>query len=231
MNTSDKLALTQIADLDGDGLNDLCYTADDDGNRGCACGFKLPTAGGAGVGLRFEPPAVGDLGRVRRQARQRDFRRRFPHQPRERVEARTPGRQERGTVLSADSIRLRRVRGWPRPRNGDRRHRRRRPVGCRRHRSLRRASFFVFRQHKRQGLDSGTTYPALVGATQVRIAQFGKGPASVIVLSPHQKTMGVSKFEDGRLTFPTSMPLPIEPLAFEVTDLDGDRHSRSPVPR
>ena len=84
------------------------------------------------------------------------------------------------------------------------------------------AQLLVFRQHKRQGLDSGTTYPALVGSTQVRIAQVGKGPASVIVLSPREKTMGVAKFEDGRLTFPTSMPLPIEPLAFEVTDLDGD---------
>ena len=45
MNTSDKLALAQIADLDGDGLNDLCYTADDDGNRAIACGSKRPTAG------------------------------------------------------------------------------------------------------------------------------------------------------------------------------------------
>src|SRR5690606_32783570 len=57
------------------------------------------------------------------------------------------------------------------------------------------AKLLVFRQRKGEGLDSGTTYPALVGATQVRIASFGPGPASVFLLSPREKTLGVCKFE------------------------------------
>jgi hypothetical protein len=85
------------------------------------------------------------------------------------------------------------------------------------------AQLLAFRQRKGQGLDSGTTYPALVGATQVRIAQFGPGAARVLLLSPREKTLGVCQFEEDRLTFPTALPLDIEPLAFEVTDLNADK--------
>ncbi|MGH7200955.1 MAG: FG-GAP repeat domain-containing protein, partial [Planctomycetaceae bacterium] len=46
--------------------------------------------------------------------------------------------------------------------------------------------------------------------------------AEVFVFSPKEKTLGVSRFEDGRLTFPQALPTTEEPAAFELADLDGD---------
>ncbi len=222
MNTSDKLALAQIADLDGDGLNDLCYTADDDGNRALCMRIQTPDG-------RLGPEWVFDLNRPRSVTLGE-----FDGKPGKEIFV-VDSRTNRVNVLKLERPDAQSEEPFSRLIQygfGE--------SGAGRDREMATgdidgdglldvvvtdpsaAQLLVFRQHKRQGLDSGTTYPALVGATQVRIAQFGKGPASVIVLSPREKTMGVSKFEDGRLTFPTSMPLPIEPLAFEVTDLDGD---------
>ena len=42
MNTSDKLGLAQIADLDGDGRNDLCYLANDEADRAALCPLADP---------------------------------------------------------------------------------------------------------------------------------------------------------------------------------------------
>ena len=53
MNTANKLGLVQIADLDGDGRNDLCYVANDDLERSFAA--RLQNEGGElGPELRFE---------------------------------------------------------------------------------------------------------------------------------------------------------------------------------
>ena len=43
------------------------------------------------------------------------------------------------------------------------------------------------------------------------------------VLSIKEKTIGISKFDSGRLTFPKAVDLTGEPLAMELSDIDGDK--------
>ncbi|MCA9072462.1 MAG: VCBS repeat-containing protein, partial [Planctomycetaceae bacterium] len=215
MNTSTNLALAQIADLDGDGLNDLCYTADDQGDR--ALCVRLQTSDG-----RLGPEFVYDL-----------------HEPRSVTLGEFDGKPGR-EIFVVDS-RTNRVNIFQLQRPEDKADESLSRLiqyglgesGSGRDREMATgdidgdgrldvvvtdpsaARLLVFRQQKNQGLDSGTSFPALVGATQVRIAKFGSGNATVMILSPREKTLGVSKFEEGRLTFPTALPIEIEPLAFE----------------
>ncbi len=222
MNTSDKLALAQIADLDGDGRNDLSYTADDEGNR--ALCVRIQTADG-----RLGPEWVFDLERPR-SVTLGDFDDK-PGKEIAVVDSRTNRvnvlKLERPETKPEDS--LSRIIQYGFGESSAARDREI-AIGDMDGDGLldvvvtdpSAAQLLAFRQHKGQGLDSGTTYPALVGSTQVRIAQFGQA-ARVLVLSPREKALGLCQFEDGRLTFPTALPLNIDPLAFEVTDLNGDK--------
>ena len=86
------------------------------------------------------------------------------------------------------------------------------------------AQVIVFLQHKGAGLDLGNTFPGLMGAEQVRIGDVdGDAKADVVVLSTREKTIGISKMENGRLTFPHGMPIDKEPAAFDLVDLNGDK--------
>jgi len=86
-----------------------------------------------------------------------------------------------------------------------------------------RASVVVFHQRAKSGLDLGTDSPSFLGATQVRIADVnGDAKAEVIVLSPKENTLGISRFEEGKLTFPESLPIEGNVKAFDVIDLDND---------
>src|SRR4029079_15449819 len=55
MNTSEKLGLAQIADVDGDGRNDLCYLSSEDSDRPL-CGRLQSPKGKLGPELRCELP-------------------------------------------------------------------------------------------------------------------------------------------------------------------------------
>ena len=86
------------------------------------------------------------------------------------------------------------------------------------------AQFLVFRQSGKSGLGSSQTFPGLVGGKTVKLADFdGDGKAEVIVLSEQEKQIGRSVLADGRLSFPTPLPLSGEPVALDVADLDGDK--------
>lgn len=222
MNTSSNLALAQIADLNGDGLNDLCYTADDQGER--ALCVRLQTSDG-----RLGPEFVYDLNKPR-SVTLGDF----DGKPGKEIFV-VDSRTNRVNVFQLQAPEdkaedsLSRLIQYGLGESGAGRDREMATGDIDGDGRLdvvvtdpSAARLLVFRQHKNQGLDSGTSFPALVGATQVRIASFGPGPASVMILSPREKTLGVTKFEDGRLTFPTALPIDIEPLAFEVADLDRD---------
>ena len=85
------------------------------------------------------------------------------------------------------------------------------------------AQVIVFHQDKTNGLDAGTASPSFLGVEQVRILTSGEdGAAEVFVLSSQEETIGVSTLEGGRLSFPTSLPVPGEPATFELLDRDGD---------
>lgn len=86
-----------------------------------------------------------------------------------------------------------------------------------------RASVVVFHQRAKSGLDIGTDFPSFLGATQIRVADLnGDSKAEVVVLSPKENTLGVSRFEEGKLTFPESLPIDGNVKAFDVIDLDND---------
>ena len=85
------------------------------------------------------------------------------------------------------------------------------------------AQVFVFRQMSDSCLDLGTPFPGLQGASQVRIGKTkAEGPAEVITLSTKEKSIGLSRMEEDRLTIPTVIPTEGEPVALEMADLNGD---------
>jgi hypothetical protein len=224
MNTSDKLGLIQVGDLDGDGRADLSYLANDDTGRSLCARFQT-VAGKMGPELRFDldkprstsikdmdgqPGAEiisihGQTGRVR------------IHQVR-RPEAKTGelagqlvqygfGQQAGSTDrdlatgdINADGL-IDFVVTDPEA-----------------------SQVLVFNQLPGVGLDQGTSYPSLTGATQVRIGDFLQDKSTeVVVLSPKEKSIGVSRLEAGRLTFPQAVPVEKEPVVFALADLNGDK--------
>ncbi|MEX2286561.1 MAG: VCBS repeat-containing protein, partial [Planctomycetaceae bacterium] len=85
------------------------------------------------------------------------------------------------------------------------------------------AQMIVYRQQRGRGLDAGSTFPGLVGASQVRVSDLdGNKAAEVVVLSTKEKTLAVSRLENERLTFPDSLPIEHEPAVFDLADLNGD---------
>ncbi len=86
------------------------------------------------------------------------------------------------------------------------------------------ARFLVFLQSGKTGLGASQTFPGLVGGKTVKLADLdGDGKAEVYVLSEQEKQVGRSVLADGRLTFPTPLPLTGEPVALDLADLDGDK--------
>src|SRR5580704_10381375 len=225
MNTSEKLALAQVADLDGDGRKDLCYLAGDAQDR-TLCARLQDASGRLGPELQFEvdrPRSVayakltggpaqevmtidGQTGRLRilqlkHPTGQSD-------EPAGRLVQTGFGRQESDSSrdfalgdVDGDGLTDLVVTD---------------PDG---------AGLILFRQRKGEGLDPGQTFPSFAGDVQVRIAPLGKGgEKQVVVLSTKEKSIGVSSFKNGRLTFPEALPIPDdEPLLLEVADLNGDK--------
>lgn len=226
MNTSDKLGLAQVADLDGDGRKDLCYLAGDSQDR-TLCARLQDGSGRLGPELQFEvdrPRSVSyaqltggperdvltidwQTGRLRILQLQRAGTR--TDEPAGRLVQTGFGRQDSGD--SGRDFALGDVDG-----DGltdlvvtD-------PEG---------AGVTLFRQRKGEGLDPGQTFPSFAGDVQVRVAPLGKaGEQQVVVLSTKEKSIGISRFQNGRLTFPEALPIPDDdPLLLEVADLNGDK--------
>jgi FG-GAP-like repeat len=225
MNTSEKLSLAQIADLDGDGRKDLCYLAGESQDR-MLCARLQDISGRLGPELQYEverPRSVayakltggpaqevltidGQTGRLRilqmkHQSGPND-------EPANRLVQTGFGRQDSDTNrdfalgdVDGDGLTDLVVTD---------------PDG---------AGVLLFRQRKGQGLDPGQTFPSFAGDVQVRIAPVGKGgEKQVVVLSTKEKSIGISSFKNGRLTFPEALPIPDdEPLLLEIADLNGDK--------
>ncbi|QDT53396.1 FG-GAP repeat protein [Caulifigura coniformis] len=84
------------------------------------------------------------------------------------------------------------------------------------------AQVVVFLQKEKE-LDLGTSYPSFLGASQLRLSDIdGDKAAEVVVFSSKENSIGISKFEDGRLGFPKNVETTGELKAFEMVDLNGD---------
>ena len=86
------------------------------------------------------------------------------------------------------------------------------------------AQVWAYLQSGRLGLSAGQTFPSLVGARTVQLADLnGDRKDEVYVLSEQEKQIGQSEFVKGRLSFPTPLPITGEPVAMDIADLDGNK--------
>jgi hypothetical protein len=225
MNTGDNLMLAQIADVDGDGRNDLCYLTSSDPDRPL-CVRLQSLEGRLGPELRCELPKArgqmtiadvdgkpgseilaieGQTGRVKIHQLQQA--------------AAEPGE------LAGQLIQY----GFGQQGGGKNRDLATGDVDGDGLVDVlvtdpESAQVIVFLQHKGAGLDLGNTFPGLMGAEQIRVGDVdGDSRVDVMVLSTREKTIGLSKMENGRLTFPKGLPLDKEPVAFDLVDLNGDK--------
>ena len=84
--------------------------------------------------------------------------------------------------------------------------------------------FVVRHEGEEPGLGTVMTYPGLVGGSQVLLDDLdGNGRDEVLVLSERERQIGLSRFEDGRLSFPESLPTSGgDPVGMAAADFDDD---------
>lgn len=223
MNTSEDLAIARVVDLDGDGRNDLCYLAAN-GQDTNFCARLQDERGRLGAELQFDVKRQRSLttenldGEPGVEILTID-----PLTNRVKVLKLMKSEQKRGE-LSGKLVQY----GF----GGSKGARDRDlaigdidgdgrtdlvatdPSG---------AQVFVFRQQTETGLDLGTAYPGLQGASQVRIGKTSaSGPTEVVTLSDKEQSIGLSTMQDGRLSIPQVLPTAGEPVALEMADLSGD---------
>ena len=223
MNTSDKLGLAQIADLDGDGRLDLCYLAGEGLNR--VLGARLQQSNG-----QLGPEYVFDLERPRAVSL-RDVDGKPGHEILT-IDSRT-GRLKLLNVeqkkLAENDLPERLIQfGFGKLGSGNNRDL---AVGDFNGDGLSdlvvtdpdASRVLLFTQRKGQGLDMGIPFSSFTGTDQIRAADLdGDGMADLVVHSNAEKTLGVSQFADDRLTFPQSIPTEADASLIELVDLDGD---------
>ncbi len=223
MNTGENLGLAQIVDLDGDGRNDLCYLSNSDPDR--PFGVRLQTGEGRlGPELRCEFPKFRGVTYADIDGK--------PGAEVFAIEAQT-GRVKIHQLQQAEA--------QPGELAGQLIQYGFGQQGGGKNRDLatgdvdgdglidvvvtdpESAQMIVFLQHKGTGLDLGNMFPGLMGAEQVRIGDVdGDARAEIVVLSSREKTIGISKMENGRLTFPRGIPTDKEPAVFDLVDLNRD---------
>ncbi|ODT99269.1 MAG: hypothetical protein ABS79_04700 [Planctomycetes bacterium SCN 63-9] len=86
------------------------------------------------------------------------------------------------------------------------------------------AQVWVFRQSGKTGLGAGQSFPGLNGGRSARLADLdGDGKVELYVVSEQEKQIGRSEWEQGRLTFPSPIPVDGDPILVEFADLDNDK--------
>jgi hypothetical protein len=85
------------------------------------------------------------------------------------------------------------------------------------------AEIILYKQQAQYGLTEPVSFPSLADITSLSAADIdGDGKSELAVLSVKEKIIGISKFEDNRLSFPKPLELTGAPVAMELADVDGD---------
>ncbi|MGB4709030.1 MAG: VCBS repeat-containing protein [Fuerstiella sp.] len=228
INTSSQLSLIQIADLDGDGRDDLSYQANEGSERGlCA---RLQTKDGRlGPEVRFDlnqPRSVtlydvdqepgkelltvdSRTGRVQ-ISRLTKIAQESGELPARLVQfgiGEASGSRDRAiTIGDIDGDKLNDVVVTD-PEN---------------------AQVLVYRQNGIDGLDTAVTYPSLLGASDICSTDIdGDGKAEIVLMSSTESAVAVSQFQDGRMTFPQTVARPMDGFELAAIQcLPGESSSR-----
>lgn len=84
------------------------------------------------------------------------------------------------------------------------------------------AKLIFYKQQPMVGLGDSVEFPSLADIRSLSAADVDADGADEIgVFSLKEKTIGISKFTGGRLTFPEPLDIEGEPLAMELADMDG----------
>jgi len=84
------------------------------------------------------------------------------------------------------------------------------------------AELIFYKQTAGIGLSEPRRFPAFADITNLSVADIDRnGKAEVAVLSVKEKVIGISKFENERLTFPKPVEVTGEPVAMELADVDS----------
>lgn len=79
------------------------------------------------------------------------------------------------------------------------------------------AQLIWFQQRPQLGLSHGETFPGLLQVTSIAAADLdGDKKSEIILLSKEEKSIGMSKFDKGRLSFPQALAIDGEPVAMTV---------------
>ncbi len=219
INTSTQLSLLQIADVDGDGRQDLTYQSTDGADKGL-CARLQTNNGRLGPEIRFDlrqsrsvtlhnvdqQPGEeiltvdGRSGRVIiSQVRRGESNSELPTRLVQYGVGEGTGREKR--ALAVGDI------------DGDKRT----DVVVT---DPEKAQVLVYRQSKSGGLGVAETFPGLLGAIGVLIEDMdGDGSSEVILLSDKEAVVAVSHFSEGRLQFPEVIHRPesgFEPAALAI---------------
>ena len=85
------------------------------------------------------------------------------------------------------------------------------------------AELILYKQIAGLGLAEPVRFPAFADITSLSAVDIdADGKTELGVLSVKEKVIGLSEFEDDRLSFPQPLSLAGEPLAMELADVDGD---------
>lgn len=220
INTSGQLSLIQVADIDGDGRNDLCYQANEGSNRGL-CARLQTTDGRLGPELCFDlkQPRSVTLSNVDLE----------PGHEIMTVESRTgrvvvsklkkapaqseelPSRLVQFGIGEATGSQSRAIGMGDIDGDGlvdvvvtD-------PVN---------AQVLVYRQNGIDGLGTAEEFPSLLGTEDVCVADIdGDNRAEVILMSSEEEVIAVSRFTDGRLSFPQTVARSRDEFEFASIEL------------
>ncbi|MBN1763950.1 MAG: VCBS repeat-containing protein [Sedimentisphaerales bacterium] len=86
-----------------------------------------------------------------------------------------------------------------------------------------RAEFVLYRSHPTDSLTTPETFPSLKDIRKMCAGDLDRsGKDSLVVFSYNEKLIGISRYQNGRLSYPQTLPILGEPQVMDVVDINGD---------